>query len=109
MTGCAQWWLVDDRFLAVGHFDETGRVLGSGPIADSDVVVECMRVRDVLWASGVAHRDYKSWPKSLRGPAPGAAWSLDPGRHSPAHGPWSCLGTGYCFVCDDTVNRSAMV
>ncbi|MEU9376178.1 DUF6879 family protein [Streptomyces sp. NPDC048255] len=53
------WWLFDDRILAVGHFDETGRVLGSELIEDSDVVAECVRVRDLLWASAVAHREYK--------------------------------------------------
>ncbi|MGW6865339.1 DUF6879 family protein [Streptomyces sp. NPDC054901] len=53
------WWLFDDRILAVGHFDKTGRVPGSELIEDSDVVAECVRVRDLLWASAVAHREYK--------------------------------------------------
>ncbi|MFB7265535.1 DUF6879 family protein [Streptomyces nojiriensis] len=43
----------------LGRFDETGRVLGSELIEDSSVVAECVRVRDLLWASAVAHHEYK--------------------------------------------------
>ncbi|WP_419248596.1 DUF6879 family protein [Streptomyces virginiae] len=49
----------DDRILVVNHFGETGRVPGSELIEDSDVVAECVRVQDLLWASAVAHRKYK--------------------------------------------------
>ncbi|MER5439705.1 DUF6879 family protein [Streptomyces sp. NPDC002790] len=54
------WWLFDDKLLAVGHFDETGRVLGSEVIDDSETVAECVRVRDLLWASATQHSEYKS-------------------------------------------------
>ncbi|MCX5175384.1 hypothetical protein OG313_07610 [Streptomyces virginiae] len=43
----------------MNHFGETGRVPGSELIEDSDVVAECVRVQDLLWASAVAHRKYK--------------------------------------------------
>lgn len=53
------WWLFDDRLLAVGHFDEEGRVLGSELIEDAGTVGECIRVRDLLWASAIHHTEYK--------------------------------------------------
>ncbi|MEU5241261.1 DUF6879 family protein [Streptomyces lydicus] len=53
------WWLFDDELLAVGHFDDTGRVLGSEMIDDPATVAECVRVRDLLWASAVQHSAYK--------------------------------------------------
>ncbi|MFJ3907436.1 DUF6879 family protein [Streptomyces vinaceus] len=53
------WWLFDDQVLAVGHFDENGRVLGSELVEDPKVVAECVRVRDLLWAAAVPHREYK--------------------------------------------------
>ncbi|MCX5376127.1 DUF6879 family protein [Streptomyces sp. NBC_00091] len=53
------WWLFDDRLLAVGHFDHEGRVLGSELIEDVDAVEECIRVRDLLWASAIPHAEYK--------------------------------------------------
>ncbi|MCQ8769142.1 DUF6879 family protein [Streptomyces telluris] len=53
------WWLFDDRLLAVGHFDESGRVLGSELIEDAETVAECIRVRDLLWSVAVPHREYK--------------------------------------------------
>ncbi|MCX4725830.1 DUF6879 family protein [Streptomyces sp. NBC_01306] len=54
------WWLFDDRLLAVGHFDEEGRVLGSELIEDPGTVSECIRVRDLLWASAIHHAEYCS-------------------------------------------------
>jgi hypothetical protein len=53
------WWLFDDRLLAVGHFDSEGRVLGSEVIEDRDTVAECIRVRDLLWAASTPHYEYK--------------------------------------------------
>ncbi|MFD9816189.1 DUF6879 family protein [Streptomyces sp. NPDC059080] len=43
------WWLFDDKLVAVGHFDGSGRVLGSEIIESPAVVAECIRVRDLLW------------------------------------------------------------
>ncbi|MER6187828.1 DUF6879 family protein [Streptomyces sp. NPDC001652] len=53
------WWLFDDRLLAVGHFDSGGRVLGSELVETADVVAECVRVRDLLWDLATPHREYK--------------------------------------------------
>ncbi|MGI5528520.1 DUF6879 family protein [Streptomyces syringium] len=53
------WWLYDDRLLAVGHFDQDGRVLGSQLIEDPQVVTECAQVRDQLWGLAVPHAEYK--------------------------------------------------
>ncbi|MGW9429773.1 DUF6879 family protein [Streptomyces decoyicus] len=52
------WWLFDDTLLAVGHFDDTGRVLGSEVTDDPATVAECVRVRDLLWASAIQHSEY---------------------------------------------------
>ncbi|MFE0420900.1 DUF6879 family protein [Streptomyces sp. NPDC058953] len=53
------WWLFDDRLLAVGHFDQDGRVLGSELIENPETVAECIRVRDLLWTMATPHREYK--------------------------------------------------
>ncbi|MGW2835938.1 DUF6879 family protein [Streptomyces sp. NPDC001286] len=53
------WWLYDDRLLAVGHFDSEGRVLGSQIIEDPDTVTECASLRDLLWAAAIPHFEYK--------------------------------------------------
>ncbi|MBO4259948.1 hypothetical protein GRC12_39855 [Streptomyces griseorubiginosus] len=53
------WWLYDDRLLAVGHFDSQGRVLGSEIVEDPATVAECVRLRDVLWAVAIPHSEYK--------------------------------------------------
>ncbi|WP_427168845.1 DUF6879 family protein (plasmid) [Streptomyces sp. C1-1] len=53
------WWLYDDRLLAVGHFDSEGRVLGSQIIEDPDTVAECARLRNLLWAAAIPHLQYK--------------------------------------------------
>ncbi|WP_434593922.1 DUF6879 family protein [Streptomyces sp. A5-4] len=58
-VGGNDWWLFDDKTLAVGHFDETGRVLGSELVEDPGIVAECVRVRDLLWAAATPHREYK--------------------------------------------------
>lgn len=55
----SDWWLFDGRLLAVGHFDETGRVLGSELIEAPAVVLECTRVRDLLWELATPHSEYK--------------------------------------------------
>lgn len=54
------WWLYDDRLLAVGHFDSEGRVLGSEVIDDPDIVAECVRLRELLWSIATSHSEYKS-------------------------------------------------
>ena len=56
--GGNDWWLYDNRLLAVGHFDSDGRVLGSEIVVDSDAVAECVRLRDLLWAAG-GHGDQR--------------------------------------------------
>ncbi len=53
------WWLIDGKILAVGHFDENGRVLGSELIQDPAVIEECVRVRDLLWGIATPHAEYK--------------------------------------------------
>ncbi|MEV4434474.1 DUF6879 family protein [Streptomyces sp. NPDC049585] len=53
------WWLYDDRLLAVGHFSEDGRVLGSELIDDPATVAECVKVRDTLWSVAIPHGEYK--------------------------------------------------
>ncbi|MEU3690477.1 DUF6879 family protein [Streptomyces narbonensis] len=53
------WWLYDDKLLAVGHFDDEGRVLGSEVITAPDVVAECVRVRDLLWGLAIPHGEYQ--------------------------------------------------
>ncbi|MFJ3339157.1 DUF6879 family protein [Streptomyces sp. NPDC086766] len=53
------WWLYDDRLLAVGHFDADGRVLGSHLIDAPDAVAECVALRDLLWTHAIPHVDYK--------------------------------------------------
>ncbi|MCX5343352.1 DUF6879 family protein [Streptomyces atratus] len=53
------WWLYDDRLLAVGRFGPEGRVLGSEIIEDRDTVAECIRLRDLLWAVATPHAEYK--------------------------------------------------
>ncbi|WP_405391185.1 hypothetical protein OG596_27025 [Streptomyces sp. NBC_01102] len=58
-VGGNDWWLFDDTLLAVGHFDEDGRVLGSELIEEAEVVAECVRVRDLLWAFATPHSEYK--------------------------------------------------
>ncbi|MBT2404429.1 MULTISPECIES: DUF6879 family protein [unclassified Streptomyces] len=58
-VGGNDWWLFDGRLLAVGHFDGDGRVLGSELVETPDVVAECVRVRDLLWALATPHREYK--------------------------------------------------
>ncbi|TQN27821.1 hypothetical protein FHX37_4551 [Haloactinospora alba] len=57
-VGGNDWWLFDDRILAVGHFDEHGRVLGSEIITDPATVAECVRVRDEVWALAIPHNAY---------------------------------------------------
>ncbi|MFD3325766.1 DUF6879 family protein [Streptomyces sp. NPDC058701] len=53
------WWLYDDRLLAVGHFDDAGQVLGSEIIEDPAIVAECIRVRDLLWSIATPTIEYK--------------------------------------------------
>jgi hypothetical protein len=53
------WWLYDERLLAVGHFDADGRVLGSEIVEDPATVAECVRLRDLLWNIAVPHTEYK--------------------------------------------------
>ncbi|MBP5892144.1 MULTISPECIES: DUF6879 family protein [Streptomyces] len=58
-VGGNDWWLYDDRLLAVGHFAPDGRVLGSELIEDPDTVAECVRLRDLLWSAATPHPEYK--------------------------------------------------
>ncbi|MFM9632810.1 MULTISPECIES: DUF6879 family protein [Streptomyces] len=52
------WWLFDDRILAVGHFDQDGRILGSQIIEDPDTVTQCAHLRDRLWTLAAPHTKY---------------------------------------------------
>ncbi|WP_329024708.1 MULTISPECIES: DUF6879 family protein [unclassified Streptomyces] len=54
------WWLFDDNVLAVGHFNEAGRVLGSEIIETPAVVAECIHVRDLLWSIAVPTIEYRA-------------------------------------------------
>ncbi|MFF1450204.1 DUF6879 family protein [Streptomyces sp. NPDC058274] len=53
------WWLFDDRLLAVGHFDDQCRVLGSELIEAPAVLADCISVRDTLWDIAIPHTEYK--------------------------------------------------
>ncbi|MFF0794627.1 DUF6879 family protein [Streptomyces spiralis] len=53
------WWLYDDRLLAVGHFDADGRVLGSEIVDAPDHVAQCVALRDLLWTCAIPHAEYK--------------------------------------------------
>lgn len=53
------WWLFDDKLLAVGHFDDGGRVLGSELIETPSVVSECVHIRDLLWDVATPHGTYQ--------------------------------------------------
>ncbi|MEV0445702.1 DUF6879 family protein [Streptomyces spectabilis] len=53
------WWLFDDKLLAVGHFDDGGRVLGSEIIDAPEIVAECIRVRDLLWSIATPTNEYQ--------------------------------------------------
>lgn len=55
----ADWWLFDDRLLAVGRFDDDGRVLGSELVTNSAMVARCVEVRELLWPLSVPHHEYK--------------------------------------------------
>lgn len=57
--GGSDWWLFDDRLLAVGRFDDDGRVLGSELVTDPAVVAQCAAVRDHLWPLAILHAEYK--------------------------------------------------
>ncbi|WP_406154963.1 hypothetical protein OG806_02285 [Streptomyces sp. NBC_00882] len=57
-VGGNDWWLFDDRILAVGHFGGDGQVLGSELVEAPDVVAQCVRVRDLLWHLATPHREY---------------------------------------------------
>jgi hypothetical protein len=52
------WWLFDDRLLAVGHLRQDGSVLGSELIDDPRTVSTCARLRDQLWVIAVPHAQY---------------------------------------------------
>ncbi|MBB4984773.1 DUF6879 family protein [Streptomyces nymphaeiformis] len=58
-VGGNDWWLFDDKILAVGHFDKNGRVLGSELIDDSSTVAQCVSIRDSLWSAATPHSEYK--------------------------------------------------
>jgi hypothetical protein len=58
-VGGNDWWLFDDRLLAVGHFHPDGRVKGSELISDQATVSECARVRDLLWSIAIPHSKYE--------------------------------------------------
>jgi hypothetical protein len=53
------WWLFDDKILAVGHFNSAGRFVGSELIDTPETVAECVRIRDLLWTSATPHSEYK--------------------------------------------------
>jgi hypothetical protein len=53
------WWLLDDHLVAVGHFDEHGRPLGSEISRDPALVSQCVNVRNRLWEIAVPHSEYR--------------------------------------------------
>ena len=53
------WWLFDDRLIAVGHFHDDGSVQGHEIITDGAVVADCVRVRDRLWTIAIPHSEYE--------------------------------------------------
>jgi hypothetical protein len=53
------WWLFDDRLLAIGHLDERGNPLGSEISTDTALVRQCASVRDRLWAIAIPHHKYR--------------------------------------------------
>ncbi|MFG2227382.1 DUF6879 family protein [Streptomyces sp. NPDC048644] len=57
--GGNDWWLLGDHLLAVGHFGEDGRVLGSEVVEEPATVAECVRVRNLLWDIAIPHTEYK--------------------------------------------------
>ncbi|NJP99299.1 DUF6879 family protein [Streptomyces zingiberis] len=54
------WWLIDDRLLAVGHTDDAGRVVGHEILDDRQVTAEAAVLRDSLWRLAVPHREYQT-------------------------------------------------
>jgi len=52
------WWLLDDRIVAVGHVCADGRVKGHEIITDTAVVADCVQLRDQLWTMAVRHSMY---------------------------------------------------
>jgi len=52
------WWLFDDRLLAVGHLRKDGSVMGSELIDDPHVVSTCAELRDQLWSIATPHTQY---------------------------------------------------
>jgi hypothetical protein len=53
------WWLFDDRLVAVGHFRDDGSVQGHEIITDRTVVAGCVGVRDQLWSIAIPHSSYE--------------------------------------------------
>lgn len=53
------WWLIDDRLLAVGYLDATGRVLGHEVIKDLQAVAAAAALRDLLWSVAAPHHEYQ--------------------------------------------------
>lgn len=57
--GGRDWWLIDDRLLAVGHIDSEGRVLGHEVIEDRETVAKATILRDHLWSVAAPHHEYQ--------------------------------------------------
>ncbi|MFI6910100.1 DUF6879 family protein [Nonomuraea sp. NPDC050394] len=53
------WWLFDDHLLAVGAFDDDGRVLGSELVTVPEIAAACVALRDRLWPLATPHREFK--------------------------------------------------
>jgi hypothetical protein len=58
-VGGRDFWVFDDELVTIGHFDETGRVLGSELVTDPAVVAACARTRDRLWPLAIPHEQYE--------------------------------------------------
>ncbi|WP_431979808.1 DUF6879 family protein [Streptomyces qinglanensis] len=52
------WWLIDDRLLAVGHTD-AGRVTGHEVIDAPKCISEAVALRDALWSLAIPHGEYR--------------------------------------------------
>lgn len=58
-AGGKDWWVFDDRLVALGHLDDAGGSLGWELTRDAATVRECVEARDRLWIVATLHRDYR--------------------------------------------------
>ncbi|MFE9388050.1 DUF6879 family protein [Streptomyces sp. NPDC006784] len=56
--GGKDWWLIDDRLLAMGH-TEAGRVTGHEIIDAPKGSHEAVALRNALWPLAIPHGEYR--------------------------------------------------